>query len=78
MNFIFYFKVKTFFIFLNSFVCSQGRVQSSENLYLEEGHWFVSLYNDDGEPQPVEILLADSQGAGKLASTADAIDSIRI
>jgi len=39
-------------------------------LYLEEGHWFVSLYNDDGEPQPVEILLADSQGAGKLASTA--------
>ncbi|XP_023349165.1 teneurin-3 [Eurytemora carolleeae] len=57
---------------------SAGRVQSSENLYLEEGHWFVSLYNDDGEPQPVEILLADSQGAGKLASTADAIDSIRI
>ncbi|XP_023328170.1 teneurin-m [Eurytemora carolleeae] len=42
---------------------SAGRVQSSENLYLEEGHWFVSLYNDDGEPQPVEILLADSQGA---------------
>ena len=48
---------------------SQGRVQSSENLYLEEGHWFVSLYNDDGEPQPVEILLADSQGAGKPGST---------
>jgi len=49
---------------------STGSTHSSEQLYLEEGHWFVSVYNDDGESQPVEILLADakennSDGCGK-------------
>lgn len=25
--------------------------------YLEPGHWFVSLYNDDGDPHPVTCLV---------------------
>ena len=34
----------------------QSSVQREEKLYLEEGHWFVSLYNDDGASHGVELL----------------------
>ncbi|XP_052130021.1 teneurin-m isoform X7 [Frankliniella occidentalis] len=29
--------------------------------YLEQGHWFLSLYNDDGDPQEVSFMAAVSE-----------------
>lgn len=29
--------------------------------YLEQGHWFLSLYNDDGDPQEVTFMSAVSE-----------------
>lgn len=26
--------------------------------YMEQGHWFLSLYNDDGDPQEVSFIAA--------------------
>ena len=26
---------------------------------MEGGHWFISVYNDDGEAQPLEVMLTD-------------------
>jgi hypothetical protein len=41
-------------------------VQRVESLYLEEGHWFLSIYNDDGDSQAVEITIsASAQLTGK-------------
>ena len=35
-------------------------------MFMDSGHWFVSVYNDDGEPQPVEILLDHQPVSGKI------------
>ena len=35
-------------------------------MFMDSGHWFVSVYNDDGEPQPVEILLDHQPVSGKF------------
>ena len=42
----------------------QGTVHSTESVYMESGHWFVSVYNDDGEPQPVEIMVDNLPPSG--------------
>merc|ERR1719507_1259028 len=44
---------------------TESSVQRVEKLYLEEGHWFVSLYNDDGAPHGVELL---TQSRAELSS----------
>ena len=46
-------------IFL-SFYSLQRSVDKSLPLFLDEGHWFVSLYNDYGDGQKVGFLLVDS------------------
>jgi hypothetical protein len=47
---------------------STSMVQRVEHLYLEEGHWFLSIYNDDGDSQAVELTISTSaQLTGKLS-----------
>ena len=31
------------------------------NFFMEEGHWFVSVYNDDGDEHSVELIPRNSQ-----------------
>ena len=40
-------------------VRSIGTVHKTEDVYMEGGHWFISVYNDDGEAQPLEVMLTD-------------------
>ena len=46
--------------FLNLGIPLQSMVQRVETMYLEEGHWFVSIYNDDGDSQAVELTISTS------------------
>lgn len=39
-------------IFLNV----QPSVRKEVTHYMEQGHWFLSLYNDDGDPQEVTFI----------------------
>jgi hypothetical protein len=51
---------------IDEFHMLQSMVQRVESLYLEEGHWFLSIYNDDGDSQAVEITIsASAQLTGK-------------
>jgi hypothetical protein len=51
---------------IDEFYVLQSMVQRVESLYLEEGHWFLSIYNDDGDSQAVEITIsASAQLTGK-------------
>ncbi len=50
------------------FMWLQSMVQRVESLYLEEGHWFLSIYNDDGDSQAVEITISAS---GQLTGKTD-------
>ena len=36
-------------------------VKKVHNFFMEEGHWFVSLYNDDGDTQEVEFSPTTSK-----------------
>ncbi|CAH1394248.1 unnamed protein product [Nezara viridula] len=40
---------------------SQSTVKKEVTHYLEPGHWFLSLYNDDGDPQEVTFIAAISE-----------------
>ncbi|KAF4528732.1 hypothetical protein B566_EDAN008998 [Ephemera danica] len=37
---------------------STTSVKKEVTHYMEQGHWFVSLYNDDGDPQEVSFIAA--------------------
>ena len=37
---------------------TQGLVDVKVVEFLEPGHWFVSLYNDDGDPQEVSCVVS--------------------
>ena len=39
----------------------QPAVQKEVTQFMEPGHWFVSLYNDDGDPQEVTCLISLSR-----------------
>jgi hypothetical protein len=47
-------------------------VQRVENHYLEEGHWFLSIYNDDGDSQAVELTVSTSAQLTGTPSTSAA------
>lgn len=34
----------------------QSFVKKQVTHYMEQGHWFLSLYNDDGDPQEVNFI----------------------
>lgn len=36
----------------------QSSVKKEVTHYMEQGHWFLSLYNDDGDPQEVTFVAA--------------------
>ncbi|RZF37225.1 hypothetical protein LSTR_LSTR014116 [Laodelphax striatellus] len=40
---------------------SHSSVKKEVTHYLEPGHWFLSLYNDDGDPQQITFVAAVSQ-----------------
>jgi hypothetical protein len=44
-------KLKSFF---------QRSVEKKLSVYMAEGHWFVSMYNDFGDAQKVEFLASPS------------------
>ncbi len=39
----------------------QRTVQKDVSLFLEEGHWFLSLYNDYGDSQEVGMTVSPSR-----------------
>ena len=39
----------------------QKLVRRMPNFFMEEGHWFVSVYNDDGTEHDVELVPRNSQ-----------------
>ena len=39
----------------------QPSVSKNTSYYLESGHWFISLYNDDGESKPVRFVATVSE-----------------
>lgn len=36
--------------------CLQPSVKKEVTHYMEQGHWFLSLYNDDGDPQEISFI----------------------
>jgi hypothetical protein len=54
-------KMKTRFLYLFIYLLAfQRSVEKKLSLYLNDGHWFVSLYNDFGDAQAVELLTSQS------------------
>lgn len=39
----------------------QSSVKKEVTHYLEPGHWFLSLYNDDGDPQEITFVAVVSE-----------------
>ena len=39
----------------------QKLVRRLPNFFMEEGHWFVSVYNDDGDEHNVVLVPQNSQ-----------------
>ena len=46
----------------------QKLVRRLPNFFMEEGHWFVSVYNDDGDEHNVVLVPQNSQVALKRFS----------
>ena len=44
-----------------SFLLFQPSVSKNTSYYLESGHWFISIYNDDGESKPVRFVATVSE-----------------
>lgn len=43
----------------------QGAVEVGLEEVLESGHWFLSLYNDDGDPHKVGLIATPGSGSGE-------------
>ena len=46
---------------ITSFQFLQKLVRRLPNFFMEEGHWFVSVYNDDGDEHNVVLVPQNSQ-----------------
>ena len=46
---------------MKNYLCVQTLVQKEVLHYMEPGHWFVSLYNDDGDPQEATCLISQAR-----------------
>ena len=50
-----------FFKSLSKATFFQKLVRRLPNFFMEEGHWFVSVYNDDGDEHNVVLVPQNSQ-----------------
>ena len=54
----------------------QNSVTRTETFFLESGHWFVSLYNDDGAPHQVQLEVRGGDAAAADRERGDAGDQL--
>ena len=54
----------------------QKLVRRLPNFFMEEGHWFVSVYNDDGDEHNVVLVPQNSQVT--LAQTLYSVAQLKV